>query len=438
MSFKTEFAGNYRTTRKKNHQSDNVLVAAYKRMRYIFTNFDTVSVSSSGGKDSACVVNIALDVARELGKLPLRVVFIDEEVISPYTHDYLLRLKNNPDIQLRWICEQVKQRNACSYEEPFWYTWDKTKQDVWVRPLPECAETNLPNWDPFIDRDSTGVEYLVNSLFSPKDGKVAVITGIRTEESLRRYRALVSTNTDNYIKSHGDGKNKNIFNCHPIYDWNSSDVWLAIKKFGWDYNRTYDIFNLTNLNGKYLSQRVCVPFGEEAMRGFAIYQECFPDMWAKMCKRVQGVGSAVRYANDALYGAAIKEPPNGLSWREYMVLSMGSYKQAEYEEVLKNINTAIASHYRKSLLPITESDPDPISGASWKFLCKCVLKGDFKGRWMQNSTNECGRSSYRKHDKTNTELLNQLIESYGTAQFKSAWRKKTARGTNLLDSSKPN
>jgi predicted phosphoadenosine phosphosulfate sulfurtransferase len=161
-------------------------------------------------------------------------------------------------------------------------------------------------------------------------------------------------------------------------------------------------------------------------------------MWAKMCKRVQGVGSAVRYANDALYGASIKEPPNGLSWREYMMISMTSYKQSEYEEVLKNINAAIVAHYRKSLLTITDSDPDPISGASWRYFCKCVLKGDFKGRWLQNSTNECFRSSYRKHDKTNTQLLNQLIEQHGTAKFKSSWRKKTASSANLLDSPQPN
>ena len=84
--------------RKKQFQEQDVLTAAYERMRYIFRNFDKVVVSFSGGKDSTAVLNIAADVARELGKTPLEVVFFDEEVIPFPTKDYMCDYNTNKNI----------------------------------------------------------------------------------------------------------------------------------------------------------------------------------------------------------------------------------------------------------------------------------------------------------------------------------------------------
>ena len=41
---------------------------------------------------------------------------------------------------------EFKHRNASSNEEPFWYTWDSEKKDLWVREMPECAITEHPKF----------------------------------------------------------------------------------------------------------------------------------------------------------------------------------------------------------------------------------------------------------------------------------------------------
>ena len=88
--------------RKKEYQSENVYNATLKRIHYIYDRFDKVVVSFSGGKDSTAVLNTALAVARERGKLPLEVVFFDEEAIHPPTIGYVHRVAANKEIDLKW------------------------------------------------------------------------------------------------------------------------------------------------------------------------------------------------------------------------------------------------------------------------------------------------------------------------------------------------
>lgn len=277
--------------RKKEFLSENVYEKALERTRYIFDSFDKVVVSFSGGKDSTVVLNVALEVAREKNRLPLEVVFFDEEAIHPPTIDYVKRVSKIPEVNLKWYCLPVKHRNACSNEEPFWYCWEQGKEDIWVRPLPDEAITNHKAFE-------KGMSFQEFSpyLYDKSDGKIAMLTGIRTQESLRRYQVIAKKRNDAFINSKSE-KGRNQYRAFPIYDWSSDDVWLAVHKFGWDYNKTYDVFNQTRMHGKFLNQRVCPPFGEEPLRGLWVYSECFPEMWHKMLYRVKGVATAWRYAN---------------------------------------------------------------------------------------------------------------------------------------------
>ena len=154
---------------------------------------------------------------------------------------------------------------------------------------------------------------------------------------------------------------------------------MAVHKFGWDYNRTYDIFNQTKLFGDYLHQRVCPPYGEEPLRGLWIYAECFPELWHKMINRVQGVATAWRYGNTELYSSA-KQKPEDLSWKEYLNIIIDSYDHDSKEDVKSNINGYIRFHQNKTSQSISDEEPHPLSGVSWKWLCTIAIRGDFKGR----------------------------------------------------------
>ena len=59
--------------------ADDVLVAAKKRIRWVFEEFEHVAVNTSGGKDSTVVLELSLQVAEEMGRLPLKVMFVDQE-----------------------------------------------------------------------------------------------------------------------------------------------------------------------------------------------------------------------------------------------------------------------------------------------------------------------------------------------------------------------
>jgi predicted phosphoadenosine phosphosulfate sulfurtransferase len=365
--------------RQKEYIDSDVLEAAYERIRFCYQNYDKVIVSFSGGKDSTAVLNLTIQVARELNKLPVHAIFFDEEAIHPPTIEYVERVRNNPDVVLDWYCLPVKHRNACSNEQPYWYCWNPSEKHLWVRDLPAGAITEHENF-------SWGLAFqdFAPFMYGPEHGKVCWLTGIRTQESLRRYRVIASKRNDAFVNTYAEYKN--CYKAYPIYDWSSTDVWKLVELFDLDYNHTYDYFNKTSMYEDFLHQRVCPPYGEEPLRGLWVYAECFPELWHKMLYRVPGVSTAWRYANTELYSNWSK--PDGKTWRQYFDIILSSYDK-EYQNLIKiSVNTLIKQHYTKTDGPIGDEDAHPLSGASWKFFCKIAQKGDFKGRQKQNMVGE--------------------------------------------------
>lgn len=390
--------------RKKIDETKNVYEASLERIHYLFDHYDKIVVSFSGGKDSTIVLNLALQVAKERGKLPLQVVFFDEEAIHPPTIEYVERVRQREEIDLHWYCLEFKHRNACSSQLPYWYCWEKDKKDIWVRDMPQDAITEhsnfvkgmtIPDFSPY--------------LFEPKDGNVCVLTGIRSQESIRRLRLALKRTRENYINQ--SPHNHNVYKAHPIYDWTADDVWVAIRKFDWDYAKTYDLFAKTRLGLN--QQRVCSPWGEEPLTGLWLYAECFPEMWHKMLKRVPAVNTAYRYSRTELYSMP-KQPPEGLSWKDYTQLVIQRYPTNVRKTIKETINEAILLHYKKSILPITDQDPDPVSGCHWRFLCKIAIRADLKGRISGSMQIEADKG-LRKRNIT----LNEAMKQYGTIKHKT-------------------
>jgi predicted phosphoadenosine phosphosulfate sulfurtransferase len=389
-------------SRSKSYTDSNVLEAALDRIRYCYKRFDHVVVSFSGGKDSTAVLNLTIKVARELGKLPVHTVFVDEEAIHPTTVEYVERVRRNPDVRLDWYCLPVKHRNACSNEQPFWYCWHPGERELWVRELPEGAITEHPafKWE-----DS--FQEWMPRMFRESAGAVCLLTGIRTQESLRRFRVIVSKKNDAFVTTKAEHNNS--YRGFPIYDWSSEDVWRLVAEWGLDYNHTYDIFNKTKLHGKLLTQRVCPPFGEEPLRGLWVYAECFPELWHKMLNRVPGVATAWRYANTELYSDHSK--PDNMSWQAYCKLILETYPEVEYRNlIIRTINDLIRLHYTKTDMPIADEDTHPVSGCSWKFLTRIAIKGDFKGRQAQAMLSQAERVL-----KSRNMTLDEARLKYGKA-----------------------
>ena len=346
--------------------------SALDRIRRIYDNYDRIVVSFSGGKDSTCVLNTTLTVARERDRLPLDVYFVDEEAIYPETVEYVQRVQAIPDIRFKWVCLPIMHRNACSRTQPWWHCWDPKDRDRWIRPMPEGA-IHLGNCPGF--RMGMKLHDLGPVLYGPENGTVADLTGIRTQESIRRLTVLLMKQQDNFISGPDFGFR---YKCKPIYDWKTEDVWFATHHFGWDYNRAYDIQAL--LGSSPHQQRVTPPFGEEPLMGLWKYKQGWPELWERMLQRVEGVNTAGLYALTDLYGTALKEPPQGMTWQDWTHSLIKLYSPDQQREIAANLSQAIKAHQRKTTRPIPEDTSDPHSGLSWKFIALMVARGDLKGR----------------------------------------------------------
>ena len=269
---------------------------------------------------------------------------------------------------MTWFCLPVQHRNAASNDATYWYCWDPEYKDKWVRPLPIEYNpiTSHPKFKMGMSFQEFADDYVV--------GNIALVMGIRTEESIRRYQVIAKKANDAFIS-----RGKFCTKAYPIYDWSSIDVWKIIELTGADYNKAYDLMHMTEREHNFLAMRMCQPWGEEPLRGLPAFKELYPELWNKMVDRVPGCATAGIYANTELY-SGLKKPEN-MDWRTYMTLNLDSYQELEIKnEVKQNINNYILGHFRLTDDEIHDNLAHPITGMSWKFLSMVAIKGDLKGR----------------------------------------------------------
>lgn len=361
---------------KKSYETRDVWDAAVARMRITYDRFDRVFVSFSGGKDSTAVLNVAMHVARERDRLPLDVLFIDEEAIPPDTVEYVERLRARPDIRLIWSCVPTRNRNACSYHQPWWLSWNPDEQDRWCRPLPSGAVTaaDRPDIPWALVKDQVAFFYPASV------GSVANCTGIRTDESLLRYRAIADRG-GGWITAWS----ANLWRVAPVYDWSVEDIWSAVHRFGWDYNTAYDKMHAMGVPLR--DQRCAPPFGEEPIQRLETYRQSWPELWDKMIHRVDGAHCAAQHSRTELYGYRNTSeigPDEGESWPAYIERLITRWPQREAAHMRSHIQGAIRYHRRKTksatIPDRNRKDTRSRSGMSWQAFAQIVLRGDFKGR----------------------------------------------------------
>jgi predicted phosphoadenosine phosphosulfate sulfurtransferase len=376
---------------KKHTVDRSCLELARERIAYLFEHFDHVVVAFSGGKDSTVCLNLALEQARALGRLPLDVYSFDEEAIPPETVDYMTRVAANPEIRFRWFCVPIEHRNACSTTSTYWYPWEPEARDRWVRELPPTAITDYPGFT------RAGIREQMPAIFTAADGTLANIMGIRALESLSRYSAIAMKTGFLAFMSQAVlpyGKN-----AYPIYDWTLEDVWLAPLQQGWDYNRAYDVMEACGVAR--FDQRCAPPYGEQSIRRLFTYKLCWPHLWQKMVDRVPGAATGARYGRTDLYGVGIEKDdlPDGLTWREWTMETLRLLPPDNRREAAGAIKVGISIHRNRAgaTTPIPDAVPHPVSGFCWKTLYLPAKVGGNKfGRISQKIANRAIKER-RKH-----------------------------------------
>jgi predicted phosphoadenosine phosphosulfate sulfurtransferase len=371
---------------KKEVVDEDVLTLALERVNHVYDLFDHVAVSFSGGKDSTAVFNLALQVARERNRLPLRVFHFDEEAIPLDVEDYLRRMAQMPDVEIEWYCVPLKHANACDPANPYWYPWALEDEDKWCRPLPPEAITQIKGYDSSKPETRLSIPEIVHHLFPPSLGRCCMLLGIRADESMTRYKAVAHRTEENYLMRHSGSfggskvtRTPHLFKAYPIYDWTTDDVWTAPKLLKWDYCRFYDLLEMAKI--PHSQQRLAPPFGSEPFKALPQYAKTYPELWEKMTARVSGANTAALYSKTALYGFGdLPKKPDGMEWEDFLKQQILKHDKSLQKIIVKRIRGEIRKHYKKTSDPILEEVGHYYTGISWKFLLMLATRGDAKER----------------------------------------------------------
>lgn len=368
----------------KKYLEENVYDAAVERLDYVFQEFDNVYVSFSGGKDSGVMLNMAIEAAKRNDKLPLNVLIVDLEAQYKATIDYVQRVVDLKEVKAYWVCLPLHLRNSVSQFQPHWLCWDPDKKDAWVRSLPNHPSViNNENYFPFFRRGMEFEEFVPEFGKWIADGKdTACLVGIRSDESLNRYRTIASTSKQTYNNKQWTTKvADNLFNAYPIYDWRTEDVWVANGKQGYDYNRIYDLMHLAGLTIHQM--RLCQPYGDDQRNGLYLYKILEPETWAAVVNRVEGANFGNRYTetNKTAMAHLKVNLPEGHTWEsyaKYLLDTMPRYLREHYQKKIDKF----WEHWKKHGYEVMPDAADPRMEAkkkapSWRRICKVLIKNDY-------------------------------------------------------------
>lgn len=316
-----------------NNLKINVYQAVQKRLAIIFNEFDNIYVSFSGGKDSGLLLNLVLQYMREHG-INRRIAVMHQDFEAQYTAttDYVTRtmLGNADLIRPYWLCLPMAVDTSASMFETHWYPWERGKEELWVRPMPdyECViNINNQQFDFYQEgMHQADIYKQFGRWYHDHEcggkGKTIGLIGIRAQESLNRWRAInQDKNTHRNLQwtTHNpDGT----YTAHPIYDWTFEDVWTANAKFGFDYNEIYDLMYYAGVNPAQM--RVASPYSQAALSGINMYRVIEPTIWAKLIGRVSGANFAAIYANTKALGWKHIELPKGHTWKSFVQLLLST------------------------------------------------------------------------------------------------------------------
>jgi predicted phosphoadenosine phosphosulfate sulfurtransferase len=286
------------------YRQKNVLEAAQERVSMLFDRYEHISVSVSGGKDSSVIFHLAYKEALRRRR-KVMVTFIDQEAEYRATIDVVQAISQLPGVEMSWFQVPFLMTNSVSYEQEYLACWDGGQERAY-EPCAICTlgSTKLLTW-----------EKLLKALEKRFTEPAAQILGLRSAESLNRYRAVTKHPAVDGIAWSSKTGNERLTNFYPIYDWGFSDVWRYIFDEQISYNRIYDYQFAKDYRKE--EMRISCLIHEKSYRCLCDLPEFEPDTFEWLCRRCKGIDTAMRYAKEKQMYSNEKLPSGYGSWEQF-------------------------------------------------------------------------------------------------------------------------
>jgi len=370
----------------KRMKSDmDVVTAAMRRIKNVFSNGLPVYLAFSGGKDSLVMADMTLRLihAGKIDPSLLTVQFIDEEAIytsvDDITHEWRRKFLQ-AGARFDWWCIEVKHFSAYNQltADESYTCWDHTKEDVWVRRPPPFALRNHPLLRPGIDN---------YQMFLPKvTGDGITLLGVRASESVQRlqYMAGLRLGAGGGIT----GENK----IYPIYDWKTRDVWLYLKEYKVDIPIIYLWMYQAGINKNQL--RICQYFSVDCVGSLVHIAEYEPGLWEKVIRREPNAYLAALYWDSELYRRSSKQRREADAGKDFKALVMHMLFEDPGRYFTTDLTRHVAAQYRK-LLVRTDGMARP---RDFRKIHDALVAGDPKLRTLRAISMDVA-SSYAEYAK---------------------------------------
>lgn len=333
---------------KREYLEQNVYEAFLRRLRFLFEEFDNIYVSFSGGKDSGLLLNLTIDFRnRYYPEKTLGVFHQDFEAQYTVTTEYVERTfeRIKDQVEPYWVCLPMATRTALSNYEMYWYPWDDTKKEDWVRPMPQkeyvvnLEHNVMTTYTYRMPQEDLAKQFGRWYRIAHGEKKTVCLLGMRADESLQRYSGFLNKKYGYKNRCWISNQFKDVWCASPLYDWSVNDVWHANYLFDYDYNRLYDLYYKAGL--KVSQMRVASPFNDYSKDALNLYRVIDPEIWVRLVGRVQGANFASIYGHTKAMGYRGITLPEGHTWKSYTLFLLDTLPPKLKNNYIRKFNTSI-------------------------------------------------------------------------------------------------
>jgi predicted phosphoadenosine phosphosulfate sulfurtransferase len=283
----------------------DVLNAAIKRIAFLFDNYDNISLSFSGGKDSTALFHLVNAEATKRGRKFI-LYFQDQEAEYQATIDFVEWAMSQPSVIPMWYQVPIFMTNAASHQQLFLWAWGENEH--WIREKNPIAIHSIEKRYP---KRFHKFNLWVGQNLKHLEGTSVSIIGLRAEESPDRRFVMFGEDSELFWLRRKNTPHK----AYPIIDWVYTDVWKYLIENNLRYNKIYDKMYMLGGNLRYF--RVSNLVHEKAFRCLTDLQELEPETYDKLEKRLHGVHTAAIYGKENMVYSIKSLPESFKSWKEY-------------------------------------------------------------------------------------------------------------------------